>query len=169
MTPTCVEGEVVAEHVLREPDSGVGDEQPLVIVICHTATVLHLTDHVAHCHPVHTLQEYRGFYTKFTLYNNTQNFALSSHPATQRILHSVQTLQHCGFYTQFTTYINTEDFTLSLHPATTPRILHSVHTQPQHPGFYTQFTPCNHTRTLYSVYTLQQHPGFYTKTYTGKK
>ena len=52
---TGVEGEVVSEHVLAEPNSCVGVEQTFVIVVSHSTTVLHLADHIAYGHPVHAL------------------------------------------------------------------------------------------------------------------
>lgn len=50
-----VEAEVALEHVLSKPDFTEGVEQPLVVVVCHTATILNLTKHVADTGPVHSL------------------------------------------------------------------------------------------------------------------
>lgn len=48
-----VEAELVPEHVLTEPDAGKGVEQSLVQVVCHTAAILDLAQHVAQAAPVH--------------------------------------------------------------------------------------------------------------------
>lgn len=50
-----VEAEVALEHVLSKPDFTEGVKQPLVIVVCHTATILDLAKHVADTGPVHSL------------------------------------------------------------------------------------------------------------------
>ena len=52
---TLVEVEGWREHVLPEPDPAESVEQTLVKVVCHTATILDLAEHVPHTYPIYTL------------------------------------------------------------------------------------------------------------------
>ena len=45
------------EHVLLEPSGGECHEESLVVVVCHSASVLDLTNHVAHSGPLYSLEK----------------------------------------------------------------------------------------------------------------
>lgn len=46
-----VEVEVRSKHFLAEPHLSKGVEEPLIIIVGHTAAILNLTNHVSHCGP----------------------------------------------------------------------------------------------------------------------
>ena len=52
---TFVEAKRLWEHVFSQPHFAVGVEQTLIIVVSDTASILHLTQHVAHSVPAHSL------------------------------------------------------------------------------------------------------------------
>ena len=51
-----VEDKARLEHVLAEPNATESVQQPFVIVVGHTASVLDLSKHVPHTNPVDALQ-----------------------------------------------------------------------------------------------------------------
>ena len=53
--PTRIELEGIGEYVFPEPDFCIGVEQTFVVIICYTATVLHLSNHVTNRVPRNTL------------------------------------------------------------------------------------------------------------------
>ena len=50
----------VTKHILVEPNTAEGVQQSFVKVICDTTPVLHLTKHVPHSCPRHTLELRKG-------------------------------------------------------------------------------------------------------------
>lgn len=67
---SLVKGEIWSKHVFTEPNLCKRVQQPLIVVVSDSASILDLSNHVTDCGPGHTLGAFMNNYTSARIHHH---------------------------------------------------------------------------------------------------